>query len=57
MLAFSFFCCWHLFEKKQLEAKNSTLGTVTYHDSCSGLRELGVFAQPRALYPALRDGN
>ncbi len=24
-------------------------GTVTYHDSCSGLRELGVFAQPRAL--------
>ncbi len=24
-------------------------GTVTYHDSCSGLRELGVSAQPRAL--------
>lgn len=24
-------------------------GTVTYHDSCSGLRELGVFEQPRAL--------
>jgi L-lactate dehydrogenase complex protein LldE len=24
-------------------------GTVTYHDSCSGLRELGVEAQPRAL--------
>jgi len=24
-------------------------GTVTYHDSCSGLRELGVKAQPRAL--------
>lgn len=23
--------------------------TVTYHDSCSGLRELGVHAQPRAL--------
>lgn len=23
--------------------------TATYHDSCSGLRELGVFAQPRAL--------
>jgi L-lactate dehydrogenase complex protein LldE len=23
--------------------------TVTYHDSCSGLRELGVKAQPRAL--------
>ena len=24
-------------------------GAVTYHDSCSGLRELGVRAQPRAL--------
>ncbi len=24
-------------------------GTVTYHDSCSGLRELAVKAQPRAL--------
>ena len=24
-------------------------GTVTYHDSCSGLRELGVEAQPREL--------
>ncbi|MEP9379436.1 (Fe-S)-binding protein [Aquabacter sp. CN5-332] len=24
-------------------------GTVTYHDSCSGLRELGVEAQPRTL--------
>ncbi len=24
-------------------------GTVTYHDSCSGLRELGVREQPRAL--------
>src|SRR5271169_1132122 len=23
--------------------------TVTYHDSCSGLREMGVKAQPRAL--------
>ena len=25
------------------------LGRITYHDSCSGLRELGVKAQPRAL--------
>lgn len=25
------------------------LGEVTYHDACSGLRELGVKAQPRAL--------
>ena len=24
-------------------------GTVTYHDSCAGLREMGVRAQPRAL--------
>ena len=24
-------------------------GTVTYHDSCSGLRSLGIKAQPRAL--------
>ncbi len=24
-------------------------GTVTYHDSCSGLREMGTKAQPRAL--------
>src|SRR5207237_1334726 len=24
-------------------------GLVTYHDSCSGLREMGVKAQPRAL--------
>ncbi len=24
-------------------------GTVTYHDSCSGLRELGISAQPRKL--------
>lgn len=24
-------------------------GTATYHDSCSGLRDLGVFDQPRAM--------
>ena len=24
-------------------------GSITYHDSCSGLRELGIKAQPRAL--------
>ena len=28
-------------------------GAVTYHDSCSGLRELGVKAQPRALLAKL----
>ena len=29
-------------------------GRVTYHDSCSGLRELGVKHQPRALLAAVR---
>ncbi|CAA9366460.1 MAG: Predicted L-lactate dehydrogenase, Fe-S oxidoreductase subunit YkgE, partial [uncultured Microvirga sp.] len=28
-------------------------GVVTYHDSCSGLRELGVRAQPRRLLASL----
>ncbi len=28
-------------------------GRITYHDSCSGLRELGVKAQPRALLAKL----
>jgi L-lactate dehydrogenase complex protein LldE len=28
-------------------------GTVTYHDSCSGLREMGVKSQPRALLAKL----
>ena len=28
-------------------------GSITYHDSCSGLRELGVKAQPRALLAKL----
>lgn len=30
-------------------ARQTLLGQVTYHDSCSGLRELGIHAQPRAL--------
>ncbi len=29
-------------------------GTITYHDSCSGLRELGVRAQPRRLLATVR---
>jgi L-lactate dehydrogenase complex protein LldE len=29
-------------------------GTVTYHDSCSGLRELGIRAQPRRLLAGVR---
>lgn len=28
-------------------------GTVTYHDSCSGLREMGIKEQPRALLNAV----
>lgn len=32
-------------------------GTVTYHDSCSGLRELGVKAQPRALLSKIQGLN
>lgn len=31
------------------EVEASYAGTVTYHDSCSGLRELGVKEQPRRL--------
>ncbi len=30
-------------------------GTVTYHDSCAGLREMGVKRQPRALLDKMRD--
>lgn len=30
-------------------------GTVTYHDTCSGLRELGIRAQPRRLLARVRD--
>ncbi len=30
-----------------------TAETYTYHDSCSGLRELGIKAQPRALLSAM----
>jgi L-lactate dehydrogenase complex protein LldE len=29
--------------------------TVTYHDSCSGLRELGIQAQPRQLLNSIKD--
>ncbi len=29
--------------------KNSSIKSITYHDSCSGLRELNVKLQPRAL--------
>jgi L-lactate dehydrogenase complex protein LldE len=29
-------------------------GTITYHDACAGLREMGVKAQPRALLGKMR---
>ena len=34
---------------KQETVDASFRGTVTYHDSCSGLRELGVKSEPRKL--------
>ncbi len=34
---------------KLQNAPGSYSGSLTYHDSCSGLREMGVQAQPRAL--------
>lgn len=35
------------------EPAGNFTGTVTYHDSCSSLRELGVRSQPRALLARL----
>lgn len=34
---------------KLKKVPGSFSGTITYHDSCSGLRELGVQGQPRSL--------
>jgi L-lactate dehydrogenase complex protein LldE len=34
---------------KLAQVPGTLRGTVTYHDSCAGLREMGVKAQPRAL--------
>jgi len=49
---------WELTDFLVNVARVSTLpstfsGHITYHDSCSGLRELGVAAQPRALLAKL----
>jgi L-lactate dehydrogenase complex protein LldE len=46
--------CWELVsflaDERGVEAVEATYdGVVTYHDSCSGLRELGVHDQPRKL--------
>ena len=35
------------------KVESDFVGTVTYHDSCSGLRELGIKEQPRALLSSL----
>jgi L-lactate dehydrogenase complex protein LldE len=40
-------------EKLPRPRSGSFRGTVTYHDACCGLRELGVQAQPRALLQKL----
>jgi L-lactate dehydrogenase complex protein LldE len=37
------------------DVPGSFSGRITYHDSCSGLRELGVKQQPRALLAMLPD--
>lgn len=34
------------------DLRAGSLGRITYHDSCSGLRELGIKSQPRALLVA-----
>jgi len=39
---------------KLRQVPGAFLGTVTYHDSCSGLREMGVKSQPRELLAKVR---
>ena len=36
------------------EAPGGFSGSVTYHDSCSGLRELGIKNQPRKLLTSIK---
>jgi L-lactate dehydrogenase complex protein LldE len=36
-------------QQRETTKGRSFAATGTYHDSCSGLRELGIHAQPRAL--------
>jgi L-lactate dehydrogenase complex protein LldE len=38
---------------KVAKPPGSYAGTITYHDCCAGLREMGVKAQPRALLAAM----
>src|SRR3546814_5160414 len=43
-----------LTDARGMTAVNSDFsGKITYHDSCSGLRELGVKAQPRRLLQSI----
>lgn len=37
------------------KAPGNFQGTITYHDSCSGLRELDVYKQPRQLLATVPD--
>ena len=44
-----------LTEMRGVDSTPASYGqTVTYHDSCSGLRELGIKAQPRKLLAAVK---
>ncbi|MEW7006985.1 (Fe-S)-binding protein [Lentilitoribacter sp. EG35] len=43
-----------MFVTQTIEALDKT---VTYHDSCSGLRELGIEKQPRKLLSGIKDLN
>jgi L-lactate dehydrogenase complex protein LldE len=44
-----------LTEMRGIDSTPASYGqTVTYHDSCSGLRELGIKAQPRKLLAAVK---
>ena len=42
---------------EKLEPPGEFVGSVTYHDSCKGLRGLGIKAQPRALLGRVRGLN
>jgi L-lactate dehydrogenase complex protein LldE len=43
-----------LVDERGLKTVHSSFtGTVTYHDSCSGLRELGIKSQPRQLLTSI----